>query len=120
MVLVMSQHPLASSAPLSTAPSAPLAPARTFSTLSTDAISSRNPLRHHRALRDDDDPVADVPALAVGVRRVLVGDQPHAGRDPRVLVDDHAIEHGVAADAEIDPADAVRFVLVVVGAEEDR
>src|SRR5215467_1617637 len=60
----------------------------------------RSPSLDDAVFRDDDDPVPNVVAIAVdGLHAGRVG-EPHAVADPRVLVDDDAIEDDVAPDAE--------------------
>src|SRR5688572_9732358 len=78
-----------------------------------------DPRRDMAPLRHDDDAVADVVAVAVGFPDSLLVDQPHAVSDARVLVDDDAIEHDVAADAERDGVCRGLF-FVEVGAEQHR
>src|SRR2546421_3583855 len=74
-------------------------------------------------LRYDDDAVADVIAVAVGLVDAAFVDQLRPVADPRVLVDDDAVEHDVSADSKAWMFAANRRVvvcLVEVGAEQDR
>ena len=56
--------------------------------------------REHRSLRDDDNAAPDAVAVAIRVLHAGVVHQPHAVADARVLVDDRAAQHDVAADAQ--------------------
>src|SRR4051794_11134328 len=78
---------------------------------------------YHAVFGDDDDAVADVIAVAVGLFDARLVGQLRAVADPRVLVDDDPIEHDVAADAESRPGPVDRAVvvgLVEVGPEQHR
>src|SRR5262245_26469889 len=55
---------------------------------------------HDAVLGDDDDAVTDVIAIAVGMIELGEVRQPGAVADARVLVDDDAVQHDVASDAE--------------------
>src|SRR5436190_7488212 len=72
---------------------------------------------HDAALRHDDDAAADVVPVAVDVLDAALVDEPDALPDPRVLVDDHPVEDGVAADAQ---RRLVERLLVEVRAEQHR
>src|SRR5262249_20961885 len=55
---------------------------------------------NHPVLGDDDDPVPNVVAVAVGLLHARLVDEPGAVANSGVLVDDDAVELDVAADAE--------------------
>src|SRR5665213_5057 len=79
------------------------------------------PRGNDTVLGDDDDPVSDVVARAVGLLDVVHVHEPRAVADARVLVHDHAIELDVPADAELRPIASRRRVIVAsveVGAKE--
>src|SRR5436189_5180619 len=87
-------------------------------------MSDHRSVRDHGVLGDDDDPVADVVAVAVllrGPRLVHDADPPS---DAGVLVDDRALDHGVGPDpqgghaARVRPLDLVDG-LVVVGPQHE-
>ena len=75
---------------------------------------------HDSAFRYDDDAVADVPAVTVRGLHVVGIRQHDFVRDARVLIDDHAVEDDVAADADLDVARCGLLLLVEVGAEQQR
>src|SRR6185503_15142925 len=79
--------------------------------------------RNHPVFWNDDDPVADEVAVAIGMLHASRVDQLRTVADARVLVHDHLVEDDVAADAEPrGPAARGRALvgLVEVGAEEHR
>src|SRR5262245_25076696 len=76
------------------------------------ATSIANGLAHHGPFGNDDNPVTDVPAVAVLFHGVRLVHQTHSVSDAGVLVHDHAMEDDIGADADRDVGAAVVFVLV--------
>src|SRR6516225_10661847 len=66
----------------------------------------------HSVFRDDDNPIPDVVTVAVGVLDAPLVTQPHAVSDSGVLVDNHAVEHHVAADPQSGVVAARRRIIV--------
>src|SRR5262249_19312060 len=68
--------------------------------ISNPQISNSYPFPDSSAFGHDDDPAANVVAVAVVVRHARFVHEPGAIPDGRVLVDDDAVEHHVGAYAE--------------------
>src|SRR5947207_4291968 len=78
----------------------PIINCTTNPSISNHAISNNHAFSNPSVFRHDDDPAANVVPVAVRVLHACVVDQAGAVADNGVLVDDHAVEHDIAANAE--------------------